>query len=179
MVIADKLSQSNYPEYILYMWQVEDIIRAAGCDIENLASYLSRFDLNDESRERMRKWYADLSTMMREEGKLQSGHLQINMAALAKLEDVHTRLLASTKFPYYREMYYKVLPYIVELRAKGEDHSKSELHICFDLLYGLLMLRLQHKEISTETQQAAKDTTSLLATLSDYYFKDKLGELEL
>lgn len=178
MVIADKLRQSNYPEYILYLWQVEDIIRAAGCNIDNLDGYLARFELDDESRDQMRKWYADLTTMMIEEGKQEIGHLQINMAALTKLEDVHLRLLASTKFPYYRELYYKVLPYIVELRAKGEDHSKSELHICFDLLYGLLMLRLGQRAISAETEHAAKDTTNLLATLSDYYFKDKSGELE-
>ena len=35
--------------------------------------------------------------------------------------DLHLQLLRSPKFPYYNSAYYKVLPYIVELRAKGAD----------------------------------------------------------
>ena len=36
MFIAQKLKQTNIAEYLIYMWQIEDIIRAAGCDIDLL-----------------------------------------------------------------------------------------------------------------------------------------------
>ena len=81
-------------------------------------------------------------------------------------------------------MYYKVLPYVVELRSKNKQaHANDtleepELQTCFDLLYGVMMLRLQKKTISSETEKAVKDISALLGQLSDYYFKDKKEPLD-
>ena len=68
--------------------------------------------------------------------------------------------------------------YIVELRNKGDKKDVSELENCFDALYGVMLLRLQHKPISNETAKAVADITKLLAMLSDYYKQDKAGELK-
>ena len=95
------------------------------------------------------------------------------------LTDLHLRLLRSPKFPYYSAAYYKALPFIVELRAKGADKDVPELETCFDALYGVLMLRLQKKQVSEETLKAIKVIGDLLAMLSEYYAKDKAGELDL
>ena len=76
------------------------------------------------------------------------------------------------------DAYYKALPYIVELRNKGDKKDVSELENCFDALYGVMLLRLQHKPISDETAKAVADITKLLAMLSDYYKQDKAGELK-
>ena len=49
MIIARKLRQQNLAEYLLYMWQVEDILRAFHTDADTIAEqYLSRFQLKDE-----------------------------------------------------------------------------------------------------------------------------------
>lgn len=177
MIIADKLRHTNRAEYILYMWQLEDLIRSYGCNFDELNEhYLRGFQLDEARMAELRRWYSDLCRMMVEEGVKSSGHLQINKNALSELEELHQRLLASDRFPYYRSMYYKALPYIVELRARQKHDTAtepSELETCFNALYGTFLLRLQHKEISPETQQAAKDISTLLGQLSDYYFKDK------
>lgn len=174
MIIADKLRQKNRAEYLLYLWQVEDIIRAYGADEDRLKKeYLSRFEVDDKQRQAMYQWYADLCEMMRSEGCMQGGHLRLSMNVFDTLNDLHCRLLASTRFPYYREMYYKVLPYIVELRSKGGHKDRPELLTCFEALYGVMMLRMQHKPVSDSTAQAAKDMATLLGQLSDYYFKDR------
>ena len=55
----------------------------------------------------------------------------------------------------------------MELRAKGADRDVPEIETCFDALYGVLMLKLQKKEISEETQKAIKVIGDLLAILSD------------
>ena len=179
MIIADKLSKANRAEFILYLWQVEDLLRAFQLDFERVKSeYLVRFDLDETKRSETEKWYENLCTMLREEGLQQGGHLQINKNILADLEDFHLRLLASQKFPYYREMYHRVLSYIVEVRAKGENANATELETCFNTLYGLLLLKLQKKDISTETLQAARHISNMLGTLSDYYLKDKAEPIE-
>lgn len=185
MIIADKLKHKNRAEYLLYMWQIEDLIRAYQCNSERIADeYISRFDLTPEQRKLTTEWYANLCEMMRSEGKIAQGHLRICMNILQELEELHIQLLHSPKFPYYREMYYKVLPYIVELRSKQKqtandsDYEESELTTCFNLLYGVMLLRLQKHDISKETEQAVKDVSTLVGQLSDYYFKDKAEPLD-
>ena len=116
--------------------------------------------------------------MMKEEGIQEGGHLQINRNIILWLTDLHNQLLQSSKFPFYTSAYYKALPYIVELRNKGDKKDIPELENCFDALYGVMLLRLQHKPISDETAKAVADITKLLAMLSYYYKQDKAGELK-
>ena len=116
--------------------------------------------------------------MMRREGKEKTGHLQLNANTLHDIEQLHRRLLNDPKFASYAADYYNTLPLIVELRAKAGDNRKEEIETCFDALYGLLMLRLQHKEISEETSRAAKQISRFLAHLAGYYKKDYNNELE-
>lgn len=66
----------------------------------------------------------------------------------------------------------------MELRAKGADKEEPELETCFEALYGILLLKLQKKEISGETGKAQEAISTLLAMLSNYYIEDKKGELE-
>ena len=80
--------------------------------------------------------------------------------------------MASPKFPFYNAEYYKVLPFIVELRSKGSKDI-SEIETCLNALYGVMLLRLQHKEVSASTENAVKEITTFLGMLSDYYKKDK------
>ncbi len=179
MIIANRLKDTNRAEYLLYMWQVEDLLRAYGCDISEIDEhYLRRFTLPPEQMAQMRQWYADLCDMMRTEGKVAGGHLQINRNTLQELADLHARLLASPNFPYYKAMYHKVLPYIVEVRAKGGAKDVGELETCFDVLYGTMLLRLQHKEVTDPTREAVKDISTLLGQLSDYYLKDREEPLD-
>lgn len=174
MFIAQQLSRTNRIEHLLYLWQVEDILRAYDLDADRvIAEYLSRCQLDDATRQATEVWYRDLCRMMQTEGLRNRGHLQIHRNLLHELEEIHAKLLADTRYPYYREMYYKVLPYIVQLRAKGSDPKASEIEVCLDALYGILLLRLQHKPISPETERATKDISTLLGQLSDYYFKLK------
>jgi len=177
MKTAAQLRQNNIAEYLLYMWQIEDLLRANGCDIDRIRqSILPAFPETDRIAEE--KWMDEMCNMMRLEGVTDKGHLQINKNVLLQLTELHARLLESTKYPDYNAAYYKVLPYIVELRHKGGDHTEEpEVETCFNALYGMLLLRLQKKEISTGTQDAMKQISSFISLLANYYRKDKNNEL--
>lgn len=181
MITASAKKRENIAEYLLYMWQIEDLIRAYGLDIDKIqANIIDRYEGLDESRRReMREWYESLIDMMRREGKEKSGHLQLNVNTLADIEQLHRRLLNDPKFATYAAQYYNTLPLIVELRSKAGENRKDEIETCFDALYGLLMLRLQRKEISPETTAASRQISKFLALLADYYKKDYNNELEL
>ncbi len=178
MFISQKLRKENIAEYLLYMWQVEDIIRVFDCYLPAIRrNYINTFDCSDDDREDLCDWYSDLIRMMTEEGCRQAGHLQINKVVMQNLIELHNQLLESPKFPFYSAAYYKVLPFIVELRNKG-DKELNEIETCFDALYGVMLLRLAKKEISQDTLTAVKEITTFIGTLSDYYKKDREEGLE-
>ena len=198
MFVAKELRKKSVAEYLLYMWQIEDIIRAYGCSLTRIRTeYIDRFQYTDEQKEEEEDWFGDLVRMMNQEGCCEGGHLQINKVLMQGLTELHKELLQSSKFPFYSAEYYRVLPFIVELRgktkrtadkmAKTNDNrlkdvasqlSKSEIETCFDLLYGVMMLRLQKKEITPETERALKEVTTFIGMLSDYYIKDKTEGLD-
>ena len=179
MYISQELRKSNIAEYLLYMWQIEDTIRAFDCSLSRIRhEYIDRFDYTDEQKEDVTDWFGHLIRMMNEEGCRERGHLQINRVTLQQLVDLHAQLLDSSKFPFYQAEYYKVLPYIVELRNKGAHREENEIETCLNSLYGVMMLRLQKKEITPDTQHAVKEITTLIGMLSDYYKKDREEGLE-
>lgn len=173
MFISQQLRKENIAEYVLYMWQVEDIIRAYGCNLSLLRKeYISRFNYTEEQREEMTDWYGNLIRMINQEGCREKGHLQVNKIVVQQMAELHAQLLDSPKFPFYSAEYYKVLPFIVELRSKG-DKETGEIETCLNALYGTMLLRLQHKDITPNTANAVKEITTFLGMLSDYYKKDK------
>lgn len=179
MLISQQLRNTNIAEYLLYMWQVEDVIRAYDCSLSRIKrEYVERFDCSEEVKEDMVDWYGNLIKMMNEEGCREKGHLQINKVTLQLLSELHHQLLSSPKYPFYNAAYYKVLPFIVELRNKGANKDEDEIETCLNLLYGVMMLRLRKAEITPNTNHAAKEVSTLLGMLSDYYKQDKEKPLE-
>ena len=168
MFVAQELRKNNIAEYLLYMWQVEDTIRAFDCSLRRIRDeWVSRFDYTDEQKEEEIDWFGNLIRMMNQEGCREKGHLQINKVTLQMLIDLHNQLLASPKFPFYNTAYYKVLPFIVELRNRGANKDENEIETCLDSLYGVMLLRLQKKTVSPDTQHAVKEITTFIGMLSD------------
>ena len=178
MFVAKELRKNSIAEYLLYMWQMEDLIRVYGCSLPVIKrEYINKFDFTEEQKEEELDWIGNLIRMMNEEGKREYGHLQINEVLLKDVCDLHHRLLQSSKFPFYNAAYSKALPFSVELRNKG-DKDINEIETCLDALYGIMMLRLQKKAISPETEKAIKEITTLVGLLSDYYIKDNTEGLK-
>lgn len=179
MIIAQNKRKENIAEYLLYMWQVEDIIRAYGLDINKIkASIIDRYDVDDNTRKAITDWWEGLIMMMQHEGKKEKGHLQINKNVLIRLTDLHNELLQSPKYPEYGAEFYKTLPFIVELRAKTpQEQQVGELETCFNALYGTLMLKLQGKEVSKDTQVAIAQISHFIGTLAAYYKKNEESPL--
>ena len=175
MIISQAKRKENIAEYLLYMWQVEDIIRAYNLDIEKIkAGIIDRYDVDENTRKEITDWWEGLIMMMQHEGKQQGGHLQINKNVLIRLNDLHSELLKSPKHPEYGAEFYKTLPFIVELRAKTpEAQQVDELETCFNALYGTLLLKLQGKDMNKDTQVAIAQISHFIGTLAAYYKKDE------
>ncbi len=180
MKIASQLRRTNIAQYLLYMWQVEDLLRAYDLDIDRLAAAVINPvpDLSEEDARALREWYESLIDMMRREGVAEKGHLQITRNTLGDLADLHRRILAeATRFPEYTAEFYRTLPYIVELRAKSGPEPAGEIETCFNALYARLILRLRHADESAETAAAIDQITRFIAALARDYHLDEADKL--
>ena len=177
MIIASQKRKENIAEYLLYMWQIEDLIRANGLDINKIISnVIDRYDLSPEQRKSMIEWYESLIDMMRREDVVTSGHLQINKNILGQLVALHQQILKDPRFADYHELFYRTLPYIVELRGKAGDTPAGEIETCFNALYGTLLLKLQKKEITPQTSEAIAQISRFISLLARDFLdeEDKL-----
>lgn len=179
MYIASQKRKENIAEYLLYMWQIEDIIRANSLDLDKIrANVIDRYQgLTDAQKEEMAQWYESLIDMMRREDVVQKGHLQMNNNIISELADLNSRVLADPRFAEYHKEYYNTLPYIVELRAKAGDAKAGEIETCFNALYGMLLLRLKKAPISDDTARAMAQIARFVALLAKYFHLDEENKL--
>lgn len=180
MFVSRELRKTNIAEYLLYMWQVEDLLRANNLSLDNMReSVIASYDLPAEQKCELEGWYANLIDMMRSEGVADCGHLQINKNVLIMLTDLHLRLLKSPKTPFYNAAYYKALPFIVEFRNKSKGQDKPEIENCFDALYMVWLMKLQKRQLNEQTLAAATEISKFISMLSLYYKEEEEGRLDL
>ena len=68
----------------------------------------------------------------------------------------------------------------MEFRSRQKvEEEHSELESCFELLYGVMLLKMQGCEVSADTQRAVETISTFLGMLSDYYQKERADQLEL
>ena len=176
MLIAQQKRKENIAEYLLYLWQVEDLLRACHLDIDMVdKAVISRYEVDDVTRHEIREWYESLIKMMELENVREKGHIRVCHNVLIRLNDLHQQLLADqNRFPDYHADYYRTLPFIVQLRATlPEDQRPSELETCFNALYGVMLLHLQGKEITQDTAAAISQISHFIGLLAAYYKRDE------
>ena len=144
-----KSKKNNIAEYILYLWQMEDYLRA--------------FPENAEATPELH----ELNEMMHREGIIESGHLALANNALAELIDLHTTLLNEDAM--YRAAILRLQPSLNLLKAKTDRPTMSDIEACLILLYQIMLLRLQKKEITPETASVQQQATQVLTFLSKTY----------
>ena len=149
-----KSKKNNIAEYILYLWQMEDYLRA----------FPENADATPELHE--------INEMMHREGIMEGGHLALAQNALAEMEDLHTQLLNEDAM--YRAAIIRLTPQLNLLKAKTDRPTMSDLEACFTLLYQIMLLRLQKREISSETASVQQQATQLLQFLSKSYRNNEI-----
>ena len=148
-----KSKKDNIAEYVLYLWQMEDYLRA----------FPQHADATQELR--------DLNEMMHREGIVEGGHLALANNALGELEDLHAQILNEDAM--YRAAIIRLQPSLNLLKAKTDRPTMSDIEACLLLLYQIMMLRLQKKEITPETASVQTQATQVLTFLSKTYHDDQ------
>ena len=177
MLIARDKQRSNIAEYILYMWQIEDTIRAYKFDIELIdKNIIAQYPQPDAVKNEIKNWYTDLILVMHDEGIMEKGHMNSLNEILEDMNELHLQLLNTKKNPDYMRIYNFALPNIRDFNERLNEEINNEIEVCLDALYGLLLLRLQKREVSEGTEEAMTTFSSLLSQLSMEYRKKEIGE---
>ncbi|MGC3978885.1 MAG: DUF4924 family protein [Paludibacteraceae bacterium] len=179
MFIAQKLRKKNIIEYLLYMWQIEDVIRAFNLNIELVNKQIIQpYPVSDEEKNILYEWYESLIDMIRMENVQHKGHLQINKNTLSQLDDLHSLLLKSGVDPAYNAKFYHILPVIGQLRKQQSHSDVSDIEVCLNFQYGVMLLRMKKTEITPDTLQAQSEIAKYLVLLALYFSKYQNGDLK-
>ncbi len=172
MIIAQQKRDENIAEYLLYMYQVEDMIRANKLDIDTIEQTLiSKFELDYDVKREMREWYRTLISMMRDEGKEKSGHLKILETTVEQLHEMHHQILNQGVDMAYKEAFNRAKANIEALRMRSGHGGENDIQVALNGLYGLLILKLKKTPVTGETMKAFDTIRELVAELTSRYME--------
>lgn len=180
MIIASQKKKENIIEYILYMWQIEDLIRANELDMSKIDKYIiSSYKQSEDVILEIRDWWANLTEMMRLENKQSSGHLQININTLNDVNQLHLRLMKAPNEVAYHHLFNSIASTIKEFESKSGKALSNDIEVSITAIYSTFLLKLKQQEVSAQTAQAVKLLSKFLATLAKKYKQDQEGELDI
>lgn len=178
MDIAQAKRKENIAEYILYLWQIEDLLRALQFSPEAIYSqFVAPRNLDEQSQNVLLMWYMDIAALLQEEEKQSSGHLNHTLHLIADMHNLHLQLMQLPMGAHYRTVVARLEPYLPTLRTIfGKNISDTEL--CFRALYATMLYR-----IKGGGEKAVTDTieyiSPVIATLTAMYHKVERGEIDL
>ena len=106
MYIALEKKKTNIIEYVLYMWQVENIIRACKFNVNKIEeTVINHLGLNENEKALSKEWYSNLAKEMKLEGLEEKGHRSEIMETVAELTLLHTTLLKTFEDQKYNILY--------------------------------------------------------------------------
>lgn len=179
MLTAQQKRKENIAEYILYLYQIEDLIRAFQFDMSRIeANLVSQYQVNEKTRQEILEWYKNLVAMMQKEGVQVNGHLQFLINLINELNELHLKLMESGIDKAYVSEFQSIAGLITELNMKGNT-VKNDVQTSLDAVYGFLLLKMQKKEITEETTEAIKRISAWLGLLSKLFKDFESDKLEL
>jgi hypothetical protein len=177
MLIAQEKRKSNIAEYILYMWQIEDLLRACSFNPETIEIQLvKRFGADETTNVELKAWYNNLAVMMAKEHIQEKGHLQVLVNLVNDLNEFHLKMLEVQNDQEYVRLYHLNKLAINEFVRKS--NAGNEIEACLNALYGILVLKLGNTEISRETLDSVKGFGQMVGHLSARYIQFENDDFE-
>ena len=172
MIIAQEKRKSNIAEYILYMWQVEDLLRACSFNPALIKTKLvSRFNYDQLTEEKIADWYINLAIAMEKEKITEKGHLQVISNLINDLNEFHLKMIETRKDGEYLRLYGLNKKNISEFVHISGMANINEVEACLNALYGVLLLKLKNAEISINTQKTIEGFGKMIGHLSARYIQ--------
>ena len=176
MDIAKAKRRENIAEYILYLWQLEDLLRALQFSPEAIFSTLiaPRKDIAEEQKHIFLLWYLDLANLLQQEGKEEKGHLEHTLHLIQDLHDLHLQLMKLPVGEHYRRTFARLEP-----GAVIGNPGMSDTELCFRALYAAMLYRIKGEGNKSAVTDTLEFISPVIAELADLYGKVERGEIDL
>lgn len=179
MLIAQSLRKSNLAEYILYLWQVEDLLRACKFDERQIEQQLvKRFHADEQTSQLILDWYLNLALMMEKEHIQENGHLQVLKNLVNDLNEFHLKMLEVRKDQEYVRLYRELRDSVAEFISRSGQQIGNEVEACLNAMYGVLLLKLKNVAVSEQTKQTIEGFGKLIGRLSARYLQFENDEFD-
>lgn len=167
--LANK-KQENIAGYVISMWHLEDLLRAHKFDEAVIdAQLVAPMDAGAEAQAAMLAWYTGLAQRMQQQGIAERGHLSEVEEVIMELEFLHRSLVDLLNDEEYDALFAKAQPGITALQEAAGEDADGPITTCFTAIYGVMVLRARHHEISEATTEAEGHMRRLLEHLSKHY----------
>jgi len=181
MYIARQKRKENIAEYILYLWQLEDLLRALQFSPEAIYSQLvAKQERSEDEKQSLFFWYMELSNLLRTESKEEHGHLDHTLHLIKELNELHESLLKMPAGEKYREIFTPLAAELPRLKEKFEKPGLSDVEFMMRALYSVVLYRIKGDE---EHKGYVEDVLTLIspvvAQLAQAYRDIEEGKLDL
>lgn len=180
MNIAQSRRRENIAEYILYLWQLEDLLRALQFSPEAIwATLVAKREAEPEQQQAIFLWYMELCNLLREEGKEEQGHLNHTLHLIADLQNLHLQLMRLPEGEEYRRRYAKLLPELPRLRTLFSKYEAGDVELCFRALYAVMLYRIKGQGENRAIGDVVELVSPVIAELARLFHAAERGELDL
>ncbi|RZS96632.1 DUF4924 family protein [Cecembia calidifontis] len=164
--VAEKKRRQNIAEYIIYMYQMEDLLRAYQFNMEDISKYVvSHYPVSTQEKEETFSWFRNLAEAMLAEKLEKGGHLKETQCLVENLAKLHWELLKKDKT--YFEIYRQAKPHLIHLMAEAKDDFPSnEVQLFLNTVYGRLLARLRGRDIPQDILEATEAFGNVLSYLN-------------
>jgi len=170
MLVADKKKKESITDYLLFIYQTEDLIRQSQFDIKKIDHYVtSHYSLSAEEREEAKKWYQDIMSTMRQQQLIERGHLEQTHEYIKSLASLSMELLKVDK--EYRLLYDSAKVYIQRHLEGSNGSLTAPISTCLQALYDAYVAR-QKGEAPTMSIENILSCQEVMSYLS-YKYKQR------
>lgn len=178
MVEAERKRKENIIEYVLYMFHTEDLLRSHQLNPKLVIEQLVEpSKLAYKEKIELKKWYLETIENMERENVQDNGHLSEVIEVLGELSYLHQSLMNVFQDREYIKLWEKAYPNIIQLANRTNGQTQNPIELCFNGIYGVLVLRLRKEEVSKETLSAVETFSELLRKLGKKYQDIREGRL--
>ena len=173
MIPAEVKKRENIAEYIVHMYQTEDLITTFNFNLDEIYEYVIRHMSKEESElKSLLLWYADVIDQMRKENlPVQGKRLAATQAYVKQLGNLHEQLLDNDE--EYSLIYGEAENDIQNQVKLSQGQVKDPIQACLNAVYGKLVINLNGKSLPPEHEKMVGQFGRVLAYLAKQYHRSK------
>ena len=166
--IAEEKLQKNIAEFIIHMYQMEDLCRVYDFNLEDIKQYvISHFPVDEHARNQIAGWFEKIIKKMHVQNITESGHLHEVQDYVDKLLELKLQLLSEDET--FTGIYNTARPHIREIIEESDHTIPSDIQVCLNGIYGLLLARMNGKEVPENLNEPLNSFGEVLSYLSYKY----------